>query len=241
MSEVAKPMLEVKGLSSGYGDVSALNDVDIHVAAGAITALIGANGAGKTTLMRTLAGLMPATNGRVTLNGRDISSHASHRRVNDGMVLVPEGRLIFGLLSVEQNLRLGAIVPRAREDNERRLQEIFRMFPRLSERKRQLAGSMSGGEQQMLAIGRGLMAKPDLILFDEPAFGLAPVMVKQVFGTITELRRRGHTILLAEQNSRLALEVCDFAYVLQNGRVVMSETREQLSESEAVRKAFLGF
>ena len=240
MSATKTPLLEIRGLLSGYGQVTILHGVDIDIAPGSITALIGANGAGKTTLMRTLAGLIPARAGSVRFEGREIVDLPTHRRVDGGIVLVPEGRLVFTLLTVEQNLRLGGIAPRARDGIEDRMETVFGKFPRLRERRRQLAGSMSGGEQQMLAIGRGLMARPQVILLDEPALGLAPIMVKQVFSTIEDLRRDGYTVLLAEQNSRLALEIADFAYVFQNGRVQLAGTGAELSKSPEVRRAFLG-
>jgi branched-chain amino acid transport system ATP-binding protein len=236
----ATPLLQIKGLVAGYGQVEVLHGIDVDIAPGSITALIGANGAGKTTLMRALAGLVPARAGSVRFVDREIVDTPTHARVEDGIVLVPEGRLVFTLLTVEQNLRLGGIARRAREGVDARMEEVFEKFPRLRERRRQLAGSMSGGEQQMLAIGRGLMARPRVILLDEPSLGLAPIMVKQLFATIDGLRRDGYTILLAEQNSRRALEIADHGYVVQNGRVALSGTGAELSQSEDVRRAFLG-
>jgi branched-chain amino acid transport system ATP-binding protein len=240
MSVAANPLIMIRGLVAGYGQVEVLHGIDIDLAPGSVTALIGANGAGKTTLMRSLAGLVPARSGSVRFEGREIVHQPTHVRVEDGIVLVPEGRMVFTMLTVEQNLRLGGIARRARHGIDARMHQVLHRFPRLNERRRQLAGTMSGGEQQMLAIGRGLMAKPRVILLDEPSLGLAPVMVKQVFGTIESLRHDGYTILLSEQNSRLALEVADYAYVVQNGRIQLAGTGETLSSSEDVRRAFLG-
>jgi branched-chain amino acid transport system ATP-binding protein len=240
MSTATDSLLEIRGLSSGYGQVTVLHGIDVDIAKGSITALIGANGAGKTTLMRTLAGLIPARAGSVRFEGREIVDAPTHRRVDSGIVLVPEGRMVFTLLTVEQNLRLGGIAPHARGAIANSMDAVFTKFPRLHERRQQLAGSMSGGEQQMLAIGRGLMARPQLILLDEPALGLAPIMVKQLFATIDGLRRDGYTILLAEQNARLALEIADYGYVFQNGRIQLAGTGEELSGSDDVRRAFLG-
>jgi branched-chain amino acid transport system ATP-binding protein len=240
MSAVANPLLQVRGLVAGYGQVEVLHGIDIDIAPGSITTLIGANGAGKTTLMRALAGLVTARAGSVRFGGDEIVNVPTHARVEDGIVLVPEGRLVFTLLTVEQNLRLGGIAPRARSGIDARMESVFERFPRLRERRHQLAGSMSGGEQQMLAIGRGLMARPQVILLDEPSLGLAPIMVKQLFATIDDLRRDGYTVLLSEQNSRRALEVADYAYVVQNGRIQLAGTAAELSSSAEVRRAFLG-
>jgi len=240
MSGAPDPLLQIKSLVAGYGQVEVLHGIDIDIAPRSITALIGANGAGKTTLMRALAGLSPARAGSVRFEGREITDSPAHARVDGGIVLVPEGRMVFTLLTVEQNLRLGGIAPRARVGIDARMETVFEKFPRLRERRRQLAGSMSGGEQQMLAIGRGLMARPQVILLDEPSLGLAPIMVKQLFATIDGLRRDGFTVLLAEQNSRRALEIADYAYVVKNGRIELAGSGAELSRSENVRRAFLG-
>ena len=240
MSVAANPLLQIRGLVAGYGQVEVLHGIDIDIAAGSITTLIGANGAGKSTLMRALAGLVTARAGSVRFGGDEIVNKPTHTRVGDGIVLVPEGRLVFALLTVEQNLRLGGIAPRARGGIDARMESVFERFPRLRERRHQLAGSMSGGEQQMLAIGRGLMARPQVILLDEPSLGLAPIMVKQLFATIDDLRRDGYTVLLAEQNSSRALEVADYAYVVQNGRIQLAGTASALSSSAEVRRAYLG-
>ncbi|MDX2482448.1 MAG: ABC transporter ATP-binding protein [Pseudodonghicola sp.] len=233
-------MLSASRLQAAYGPVQVLFDVDFEVAPGSVTTLIGANGAGKTTIMKALAGLVAPTSGEIHFNGRDITRTASHDRVDAGLCLIPEGRLVFPGMTVEQNLRLGAIAPSARAGHAEMLAEVFRRFPRLEERRRQHAGLMSGGEQQMLALGRGLMARPRLILMDEPTLGLAPVMVKQVFETIKELRASGFTILLAEQNAKVALELADHAYLLENGSVALSGPGAELLDSPAVRRAYLG-
>jgi branched-chain amino acid transport system ATP-binding protein len=232
--------LTVDGVGVDFSGFKAVNNVSMIIEEGELRVLLGANGAGKTTLMRTLAGLVPARAGSAHFKGREIINLPACRRVEDGIVLVPEGRMVFALLTVEQNLRLGGISPRARAGIDARMEAVFDKFPRLRERRRQLAGSMSGGEQQMLAIGRGLMAKPQMILLDEPSLGLAPIMVKQLFATIDGLRRDGYTILLAEQNSRLALEIADYGYVFQNGRIQFAGAASLLSGSTEVRRAFLG-
>lgn len=234
------PLLSASGLCASYGPVQVLFDVDFEVSKGSVTTLIGANGAGKTTIMKSLAGLVAPSDGEIRFEGRDITQVPSHDRVNSGLCLIPEGRLVFPGMSVEQNLRLGAIAPAARAGHNQMLAEVFDRFPRLKERRSQAAGLMSGGEQQMLALGRGLMARPHLILMDEPTLGLAPVMVKQVFKTIVELRDAGFTILLAEQNAKVALELADRAYLLDNGRVALSGPGSELLNSPDVRRAYLG-
>ena len=234
------PLIETKSLFAGYGQLTVLRDITISVAEGTITVLIGGNGAGKTTLMRTLAGLLPARSGSIYFSGTPITKAPAHERVELGVALVPEGRMVFSSLSVEQNVRLGGIAHRARRGAEERLKSVYQRFPRLLERRDQLAGSLSGGEQQMLAIGRGLMAKPRLLLLDEPTLGLAPIMVKQVFAAIREMCSDGYTILLTEQNARHALEIADFGYVMENGSVRLSGTGGELSQSPEVRRAYLG-
>ncbi|MFD9902438.1 ABC transporter ATP-binding protein [Mesorhizobium sp. NPDC059025] len=233
-------LLDIKGLSAGYGPVVILRDINLCVEPGSITALVGPNGAGKTTLMKTILGLIHASSGRIAYAGADISMSSSHSRVDGGIALVPEGRMVFAALTVEQNLRLGAVVPRAHGGALQRLEEIYRQFPRLKERRRQLAGSMSGGEQQMLAIGRSLMAKPRLILLDEPTLGLAPIMVKKVFEIIGQLRADGYTLLLSEQNSKLALEIADHGYIIENGVVTLSGPAHQLVDDPEVRRRYFG-
>lgn len=232
--------LEIADLFAGYGAISVLNGVSLTVRQGTITTLLGTNGAGKTTLMRALCGLIAASGGTIRLDGRDITSMPSHDRVGAGLVLVPEGRLIFPKMNVEHNLRLGAISARARAKAADSLEAVYTRFPRLRERCFQLAGTMSGGEQQMLAVGRGLMGNPRLILLDEPTLGLAPIMVKEVFKMIEELKREGFTILLAEQNAQKAMDVADYAYVLDHGRIGLQGASVELTHSDDVRRIYLG-
>jgi branched-chain amino acid transport system ATP-binding protein len=233
-------LLSVRDLEAGYGKLQILHGVSLEVEEGSVTALIGANGAGKTTLMRAIAGLIPIRAGALTYAGEDLTSLSAHERVERGLTLVPEGRMVFASLTVAQNLRLGAISRRARKGAERRLTEVHRLYPRLAERSRQRAGSLSGGEQQMLAIGRGLMAAPKVLLLDEPSLGLAPIMVKQIFATLRELRAQGYAILLAEQNARLALELADQGCVIENGAVRLTGSGPDLAASEEVRRSYLG-
>lgn len=234
------PILLVQGLSAGYGRIKVLDAIDIAVECGSITALIGANGAGKTTAMKAIAGLLDPSQGRIAFDGVDCLQRPSHLRVEQGMVLIPEGRMVFSRMTVEQNLILGAINPAARGQQAQRLADVYRRFPRLEERRGQLAGLMSGGEQQMLALGRGLMSAPRLILMDEPTLGLAPIMVNTIFETIEELRDAGFSVLLAEQNARRALEISDNAYVLENGSITVSAPGRDLLNSPEVRRAYLG-
>ncbi|WP_428929471.1 ABC transporter ATP-binding protein [Marinibacterium sp. SX1] len=233
-------LLTVHELNASYGAVQVLFDVSFDVQPGSVTTLVGANGAGKSTIMKTLAGLVAPNSGTLLYDGRELTGLASHERVDSGLSLIPEGRLVFPGMTVEQNLRLGAVSPNARSGHEQMLEEVYDRFPRLKERRWQLAGLMSGGEQQMLALGRGLMARPRLILMDEPTLGLAPVMVKQVFEIIAELRDAGFTILLAEQNARVALELANQAYLLENGRVGLAGPGRDLLDAPEVRRAYLG-
>jgi len=237
---MSAPLLAARGLVAGYGPLTILHGIDLEVAAGSVTALVGANGAGKTTIMRVLAGLLPLRGGSLRLHGGEVGGQDAHERVEAGVALVPEGRLVFPNLSVAQNLRLGAIAPRARAGAAERLQQVYRRFPRLLERRGQAAATLSGGEQQMLAIGRGLMMKPDLLLLDEPTLGLAPIMVRELFRIVRELREDGYTLLLAEQNVHLALEVADQAYVIENGRIAATGAGAALAETPEGRRAFLG-
>ena len=235
-----KALLAVTALQAGYGKVQILRDLNLTIAQGSITALVGPNGAGKTTLMRCLAGMITPSAGQIHFAGREIQTLPSYKRVDAGIVLVPEGRLIFAGLSVAQNLRLGAVVPHAKARASQTLAEVYDRFPRLAERKDQVAGSMSGGEQQMLALGRGLMSCPKLILLDEPTLGLAPIMVARVFEVIRELRAAGYTILLSEQNSHLALEVCDHAYLIENGKILMQGTGKALASDPHIQRLYMG-
>ena len=234
------PLLEVIDLQAGYGAITILHDVSLSVQPGSVTALLGANGAGKSTLLRTLAGVLQSRAGRIKFKGRDIGREPAHRRVDDGITLVPEGRLVFRTMTVTENLRLGAVSPRSHAGRTERLEAIYQQFPRLRERADQLAATLSGGEQQMLALGRGLMAKPEILLLDEPTLGLAPVMVKEFFAVIERLRRDGYTVLLAEQDVRRTLAVANQAFVIENGRVILSGTGAELAGSLAVQRAYMG-
>jgi branched-chain amino acid transport system ATP-binding protein len=233
-------ILEVSHLRAGYEAVQVVHDVSIRVRKGSITALIGGNGAGKTTIMKALAGSIGHTAGTVTFNSQDISRLAPHERVNLGLALVPEGRLIFSHMSVEENLRIGAIVPRARDRSEERREQIYELFPRLRERRSQPGGTLSGGEQQMLALGRGLMSRPELLLLDEPTLGLAPLMAETLFASITKLQKAGVTILIAEQDTPRTLVIAETAYVVENGRVAFAGTGPALLNDPRVREAYLG-
>jgi branched-chain amino acid transport system ATP-binding protein len=233
-------MLAVENLEVAYGDVRALDDVSLEVAEGAIVAIVGANGAGKTTLIRTIAGMLKPVRGRITLRGHGIEGLPSYKVCNLGIGQVAEGRQVFPSLSVLENLEMGAMLPRARDELANNLERMFAMFPRLDERKSQAAGSLSGGEQQMLAIARCLMAKPDLVMFDEPSLGLAPTIVQQVLQTIRDLNREGLTCVLVEQNVAVSLKLASRAYVLENGRITLSGTGDELLADDRVRQAYLG-
>jgi branched-chain amino acid transport system ATP-binding protein len=233
-------MLAVENLEVAYGDVRALDDVSLEVVEGAIVAIVGANGAGKTTLIRTIAGMLKPVRGRITLREQNIEGLPSYKVCNLGIGQVAEGRQVFPSLTVLENLEMGAMLPRARSELASNLERMFAMFPRLDERKSQAAGSLSGGEQQMLAIARCLMAKPDLVMFDEPSLGLAPTIVQQVLQTIRDLNREGLTCVLVEQNVAVSLKLASRAYVLENGRVTLSGTGEELLADDRVRQAYLG-
>jgi branched-chain amino acid transport system ATP-binding protein len=235
-------MLEVKGLNAYYGAIHAVKGVSISVEDGQIVSIIGANGAGKTTLLRSLSGLM-VSEGRIMYDGRDISGLTAGEIVGLGICQVPEGRQIFAHLAVIDNLKLGAYLlfkrGKGREADEQ-LERVFTIFPILKERLTQIAGTLSGGEQQMLAIGRALMSKPRLLLLDEPSMGLAPLVVREIFRVIRELHERGTTILLVEQNARIALRIASYGYVLETGEVVLEGATEDLLENQDVKRAYLG-
>ena len=237
MSEVA---LRVKDLHVSYGGIAAVKGISLEVARGEIVTLIGANGAGKTSTLKSIVGLVPARSGEVSLFGESLRSVATHRIAGRGVALVPEGRAIFGNLTVAENLELGAFLKREPIERARRLERVLRLFPRLSERMTQEAGTLSGGEQQMLAIGRALMGDPKLLLLDEPSLGLAPKLVEQIFEAIVEVARGGLTILLVEQNTRLALETAARAYVLVTGEIVLSGQSAELREDARIKGAYLG-
>ncbi len=231
-------MLAVKDLHVAYGRIEALHDISLSVPGGKIISVIGSNGAGKTTLLNTISGLIRPRSGQVTLDGRPLPA-AAHLTVAAGIVQVPEGRKVFSSLTVDENLTMGAYLSR-RADAARTRQEVYAMFPILKQRAGQAAGTLSGGEQQMLAIGRGLMSLPKVMLLDEPSLGLAPKIVKQVFELIQEINRRGVTIVLVEQNARKALAVADHAYVLENGHIVLEGTGAELASNPRVEAAYLG-
>jgi branched-chain amino acid transport system ATP-binding protein len=233
-------MLRVENLDVFYGDVQALSGVSLEVEEGAIVAIVGANGAGKTTLIRALAGMQRQLTGRIEFRGTDITGWPSHRVCNLGIGQVAEGRLVFPTLTVAENLDVGAMLPRARVRRAENKKRVLDLFPVLAERANQVAGTLSGGEQQMLAIGRCLMAAPDLIMFDEPSLGLAPSIVRTVLDTISELNRSGITCLLVEQNVAQSLKLASRAYVVENGRVTLSGTGADLLADDRVRSAYLG-
>ncbi len=233
-------MLEVKNLEVYYGVICALKGISFEVNEGEIVSLIGANGAGKTTMMQSVVGLIPKKAGTVMFNGQDITKTPCHKIVQLGMTQVPEGRRIFQELSVYENLMMGAYTVRDQQRFKSDLESIFDRFPRLKERRNQIAGTLSGGEQQMLAMSRALMSHPKLLMLDEPSMGLAPILVDQIFEIIKELHASGTTILLVEQNAKKALQIADRAYVLENGKITLSGTGVELAQSDDVRKAYLG-
>jgi branched-chain amino acid transport system ATP-binding protein len=233
-------MLEVQGIDAYYGDLQALWGISMQVSEGELVALIGPNGAGKTTTLRAITGLLKPASGSIRFQGHDLGKVPAHKVVELGISQVPEGGRIFTGMSVLENLELGAFVPEARKHKDQSLKWVYEIFPRLEERKNQRAGTLSGGERQMLAIGRALMSKPRLLLLDEPSFGLAPILVENIFEMITEINRQGVTILLVEQNIRAALELAHRAYVIENGRVVGQGVHEDLLSFECVRSAYLG-
>jgi len=234
------PMLEVDNIHTYYGNIQALKGVSLTVEEGEIVTLIGANGAGKTTTLRTICGLLTPRQGKVTLEGENLADYKAHEIVYKGVAMVPEGRGVFAKLTVSENLEMGAYHRSDRAGIAADLERAFALFPRLKERRRQVAGTLSGGEQQMLATARAMMARPRLLLMDEPSMGLAPVLVEDVFDRMREINREGTTILLVEQNAHMALQIADRGYVLQTGEVVLSGSAEQLRQNEMVRKAYLG-
>ncbi len=233
-------MLEVSNVHTYYGNIHALKGISITVEEGEIVTLIGGNGAGKSTTLKTISGLLRPREGYVKLNGEDLLQYKAHEIVAKGVVQVPEGRQVFGALTVLENLEMGAFSRDDRDGIRADIEKVFHIFPRLKERQRQVAGTLSGGEQQMLATGRALMARPRLMLLDEPSMGLAPVLVDSIFDTIKDLHKQGTTILLVEQNARMALQVADRGYVIQTGEVILSDTAEHLRENPMVQKAYLG-
>jgi branched-chain amino acid transport system ATP-binding protein len=233
-------MLKVENLDVYYGAVHALKGLSVRAEAGEIVTLIGANGAGKTTLLRTISGLVPARSGTITFEGRDITRLPAHEIVGLGISQSPEGRMVFSTMSVEDNLELGAYRRRDRAGILEDRKEVYALFPRLEERRRQSAGTLSGGEQQMLAIGRALMSRPRLLLLDEPSLGLAPLLVREIFKTIQAINARGMTVLLVEQNAHMALSIAGRGYVLETGMVRLEDQAKSLLRNEEVRQAYLG-
>jgi branched-chain amino acid transport system ATP-binding protein len=232
--------LEVKGAEAGYGEVQILWGVSLKLQEGRLTALVGSNGSGKTTLLRTITGTIPAWKGSVLFEGRDITRLSPHEKAHLGIVLVPEGRQLFTNMTVLENLELGATPGAARREFRKSLDWIFELLPRLSERVNQIAGTLSGGEQQMVAIARGLMSKPKVLMFDELSLGLSPLLVMTLFDVILRLKEQGLTMLLVEQNVQMALAVSDYAYVMSNGRIEIEEEARKVREMAEVRKAYLG-
>ena len=233
-------MLEVKNLSVSYGAIEAVKDISFTVNAGEIVSLIGANGAGKTTTLHTITGLVPAKSGSVMYNGVDLLKTHNNKIVTLGMAHIPEGRHVFTRMSVEENLEMGAFSLKDQSDLKKDLDMVYGLFPRLKERRNQKAGTLSGGEQQMLAMGRALMSHPKTILMDEPSMGLSPKLVKEIFSIIRKLHEQGITILLVEQNAKMALSIADRAYVLETGRITMEGDAKELLNNGQVRKAYLG-
>jgi len=233
-------MLEIIDLHVSYGAIKAVQGISLKVPEGKIIALIGTNGAGKSTTLRTICGLLKPESGRILLEGQDITGLPTKDIVRRGISMVPEGRHVFPDLTVYENLMLGAYIRTGRKEIEEELEEVYRLFPRLKERSQQLAGTLSGGEQQMLALGRALMADPKVLLMDEPSLGLAPVLVQEIFSLIRRIHERGKTLLLIEQNARAALTLAHYAYVLETGRIVMEGTGADLLKNDEVRRIYLG-
>ncbi len=233
-------LLEVHNVHAYYGNIHALKGISLTVQEGEIVSLIGGNGAGKTTTLRTISGLLPPRTGYITLRGEDLRRYKAHQLVSKGVAMVPEGRGVFARLTVEENLEMGAYHRSDRAGIAEDMKRVYQLFPRLEERKRQLAGTMSGGEQQMLAMGRALMSRPGLLLMDEPSMGLAPVLVEAIFQTIAEINKAGTTILLVEQNAHMALQIAHRGYVLQTGEIVLEDSARNLQQNAMVQKAYLG-
>lgn len=233
-------LLEIKDLEVFYGMIQAIKGVSFQVNEGEVIALIGANGAGKTTILHTVTGLLEAKKGSVFFDGKDITKTPAHKIVSMGMAHVPEGRRVFANLSVYQNLRMGAYTRKDKQEIEKTLKTVYKRFPRLEERKNQLAGTLSGGEQQMLAMGRALMSHPRIILMDEPSMGLSPIFVNEIFDIIKEVSASGTTVLLVEQNAKKALSISDRGYVLETGKIVLEGRSEDLLNNDSIKKAYLG-
>ncbi len=233
-------LLEVENIHAYYGNIHALKGISISVEEGEIVSLIGGNGAGKTTTLRGISGLLPPRKGTIKFNGEDLSRYKAHELVSKGIAMVPEGRGVFSKLSVLENLEMGAYHRSDKDGIAEDLQKMYQLFPRLEERRTQVAGTLSGGEQQMLATARALMSRPTLLLMDEPSMGLAPVLVEAIFSTIEEINKEGTTVLLVEQNAHMALQIASRGYVLQTGEIVLHDTAANLQQNEMVQKAYLG-
>lgn len=233
-------MLKVENLRVSYGMIEAVKGIDFEVNDGEIVALIGANGAGKTTTMHTISGLIKPKEGTIYLDDKDISKIKADKIVGSGLIQVPEGRHVFAQMSVEENLQLGAYLRKDKENIAKDMEHVYELFPRLLERKKQLAGTLSGGEQQMLAMARALMSSPKVLLLDEPSMGLSPLLVKEIFSIIKEINKSGTTVFVVEQNAKMALEIADHAYVMETGKIVLSGTGKELAASPEVQKAYLG-
>ncbi|MGM0923881.1 MAG: ABC transporter ATP-binding protein [Bacillota bacterium] len=233
-------MLKVNGINVYYGNIQAIKDVSLEINQGEIVTLIGANGAGKSTLLKTISGLLKPKKGEVLFQDKSIAGKAAQTIVKQGISHVPEGRRVFANMTVEENLELGAYLRKDKAEIKRDFEKVFELFPRLLERKKQQAGTLSGGEQQMLAMGRALMARPKLLLLDEPSMGLAPLLVKTIFRIIEEINKTGTTILLVEQNANMALSIADRVYVIETGKVVLSGTADELNASDQLKMAYLG-
>jgi branched-chain amino acid transport system ATP-binding protein len=232
--------LEVNDIHAYYGNIHALKGLSIYVEEGEIVSLIGGNGAGKTTTLRSISGLMPLREGSIIFEGEDLSAYKAHQLVSRGIAMVPEGRGVFSRLTVLENMEMGAYHRNDKDGINQDLQQAYELFPRLEERKSQVAGTLSGGEQQMLATARAMMSRPNLLLMDEPSMGLAPVLVEAIFSTIEEINKTGTTILLVEQNAHMALQIANRGYVLQTGEIVLQDSAESLRKNEMVQKVYLG-
>jgi branched-chain amino acid transport system ATP-binding protein len=233
-------MLKIEDINVYYGNIHALKGVSLNINEGEIVTLIGANGAGKSTLLKTISGLLKPKNGDILFQGQSISGKVAQAIVKQGLSHVPEGRRVFSNMSVEENLELGAYLRKDKQGIKEDFEKVYNLFPRLLERRKQLSGTLSGGEQQMLAMGRALMARPKLLLLDEPSMGLAPLLVKTIFQIIEEINKSGTTILLVEQNANMALSIADRAYVIETGKIVLSGSSDELNQSDQIRMAYLG-
>ena len=237
---MSTPVLELKDLSVSYGGIQAVRGINLKVNAGELVTLIGANGAGKSTTLRAITGLVHPAAGKVLYNGHDITNTAPYKLVEQGLVMVPEGRGIFGQLTIEENLAMGAFIRSDKAAVAQEIERVFEIFPRLKERRKQSAGTLSGGEQQMLAMGRAVLTKPKLLLLDEPSMGLAPLMIKKIFETVSSISKQGTTILLIEQNAKLALKAADRAYVMESGVITIEGDAKEMLDNPKVKEAYLG-